>query len=288
MKYFLIHVPFCLALLFSCHSSNQKTEGGETIAATVDTLAIVEDNPSAEAPVERVEVIGKHLYKGTINNNIEIKLTLTFDNDVIYGNVVYKKSGKPITLIGYRDDENNIYLNEFYQSKEITGIYSGKISSVDSISGDWYGGNYEVGKAFVIHRTEALSLDVAEFKEDFTGNYAYHYAVENGANGSMSIEVKDDSISYSFDCTTSGPAFNIASLMATSKLNKNHVKYSDQNENGRCAFEIYFVPGGAFVRHTGLGFECGFGMNAQLGGCYFKEDNVKPDWAEIEKEYSGR
>jgi hypothetical protein len=290
MKCFFYFFTFCSSVLFSCQRSDQKSETLDSLNVTIDTIAVPETNSNdgPEPIVPRVEMKGTSVWQGTISNKTEMTLTLTFSKDVVYGNVVYKKSGKPILLIGYRDDQNNFSVNEYYGSKEVTGIYSGAIRSKDSISGYWYGGNYEEGQKFTISRKETTSDTAPEFKEDFTGNYAFHYAGENGAFGSMAVGLKGDSVTYSFDCATSGPGFNLASIMATSKLENNYAKYSEKNEYGLCEFEIFFVPGVDLVRHADGGWECGFGHNASVSGCYFKENNIQPDFDKISKELFGR
>jgi hypothetical protein len=292
MKHFLNLLPLCFILLLSCKSSNQKTEGGDSLAVMKDTLVLSENhsnaNPDPSAP--RVEMKGVSVWEGTINNKTEMVLTLTFDNDVVYGKVVYKKSGIPIMVIGYRDSQNNFRLQEYYHSNAITGIYSGLISSVGLISGDWYGGkdNYEKALDFKIKRKEIISESVPEFKEEITGAYGYKFNGDNGAMGDLLAGVKGDSVIFSFLCVTPGPAFNIANMMDTSKLEKNHTKYKNKDENGLCEFDIFFVPGGAVIQHANGGYQCGFGLNASVDGIYFKEDNKQPDFEKMARDLYGR
>jgi hypothetical protein len=288
MKYFLNFLLFCFTLLFSCQSSNQKSEAGDSLAVVIDTLAVAESNSndSPESSASRVDIKGVSVWEGTIDNKIEVTLTLTFDKDVIYGNVVYKKSGKPITVIGYRDGQSSFMLREFYKSNAITGSYSGSVISDGLISGRWYGGSKELD--FEIKRKEIINESVPKFKEDITGTYGYKFDGENGGAGEFSAGAKGDSVIYSFSCVTSGPAFNIASMMAVSKLENNYVKYKNKDENGLCEFDIFFIPDGAVVLHSNEGYECGFGLNASVQGIYFKEDNKQPDFEKMEKELYGR
>lgn len=273
-----------LIILTSCNSTHETTSG-------TDSISTVENKKIADHEIASpITIKGTSTWEGTINNKIHVSVSLTIDDVVVYGNVIYKKSGKPIMLLGYKDGKNNITLHEYYHSGDITGVYFGTIDNDSSITGTWYSGKYDLEReeksknfALKLESVETTSVDLND--ENITGSYEFRYGGDNGASGSIDVGVRDDSVVCSFACVGHGPGFNIAQTMVAAKLVDNHfVTEYMEGEEGLCKFEVFFMPGGAFVRHFKNGYDCGFGYNATLHGIYYKVNDSMPDFEKIKKE----
>ena len=67
--------------------------------------------------------LSQKTYEGFINK-FPISLTLTFDANLVYGTLLYKRVGQPIKVIGSLEGDE-FSLNEFGEKTEITGLYFG-------------------------------------------------------------------------------------------------------------------------------------------------------------------
>src|SRR5690349_5290606 len=76
-------------------------------------------------------------YAGTINNSLDIQMSLQRDGNNLTGNYFYKKIGRSIKLTGTIDNQN-VVINEFDEKGTNTGTFTGTISKDgNEIKGSW-------------------------------------------------------------------------------------------------------------------------------------------------------
>ncbi len=211
-------------------------------------------------------------YEGLINNKIPVNLSLTFDANLIYGTLTYKRVGQPIKIIGTIENDN-VLLHEFADKADITGIYYGTKKG-DEISGSW---SSPSGKEmnFSIKKTEATQVEKPETKS-VTGSYAYSFG-KDGGSGNMYVRQTDkDKIIVEIQAVKGLPSYNQAVIAKnTLKLVRNEAIY-ESKEFGKCLLKISFFEGGANIIYLDGGYECGFGNGASVVGNYLKFDSKAP------------
>jgi hypothetical protein len=219
-------------------------------------------------------------YTGTIGGKIEAKVTMRRLYGVARGTITYKKSGKPITLIGRMEEDSEgsgtFFMREFQPDGLVTGVLSGSLKD-GSLTGNWYGTGD--GKELSLNLADTgEEPDGSEWPYDVKGSvagkYGYHYPGDKegnpGAEGVLTVKQNGDKITYTFDCVTGGPGYNMAMMEDTEgTLEGNEVRFSS-TEYGDCAFVIRFFDGFAVVEHEDGKYECGFGHNASVEGEFVK------------------
>jgi hypothetical protein len=236
------------------------------ILLTINTLAFSQN-------------LSQKVFEGTINGKIQVILTLNFDENVVFGNVVYKKKGLPITVIGSMT-EGNYFLNELMPDGSVTGVYSATPNG-DNLTGTWFPATTN-GKELTLKLKKTAEQNVQQKAIfDVTGTYGYQFG-KAGASGDLRVQqIGKDKIAVSFLCVTSSPAYNQAILNKTMlKLVGNKAIYSSA-EFGNCKFVITFFENGAEIDYLENGYECGFGHNASTAGNYFKTNSNVPKFEKI-------
>lgn len=80
---------------------------------------------------------GYYDYKGSINQNLLIQMSLyQLDKDIL-GTYFYEKERKELKLKG-KTDGKNIILYEYDDTDKNTGIFQGTMTTVDKIEGSWF------------------------------------------------------------------------------------------------------------------------------------------------------
>ena len=216
------------------------------------------------------------VFDGTLNKKIPVIITLTFDNKVVFGNVVYKKKGIPINLIGRIDSDNTMFFNELLKDGHATGAYS--VTLKDGImKGSWY----EVGKI----NGKELSVSLEKVSEttvpknsipDVTGTYSYFYG-NDGGSGSLDVQqIGKNKVAIAFNCVRGTPSYNMATIdKSIIELSGNQAVYGS-TEYGKCKFRITFLQNGVNVEYVPDSNECGFGNEATVSGNYIKINSLKP------------
>jgi len=224
------------------------------------------------SPVFAQTKLSQQTYEGFINGKISILMTLTFDDNLIYGTMIYKVVKQPIKLVGSLEN-GNILLHEFDDKTDVTGIYYGKKNG-DNISGFWSKPNSEKEMNFTLKKTAETQIDKAI--PNVTGTYAYGFGKEAGT-GSMYInQLAKDKIMVEMQAIRGAPSYNQAVIEKTTlKLTSNQAIY-ENNEFGKCKLKIIFFEGGATIVYVGEAFECGFGNAATVAGNYLKYDSKVP------------
>ncbi len=211
-------------------------------------------------------------YDGFINKKIAINMSLTFDGNLVYGTLTYKKVGQAIKVIG-RLENQTFLLHEFATKAEITGIYYGE-KKEDEISGSW---SSPSGKEmlFSIKKTATTPIEKLEIKS-VTGTYAYSFG-KDAATGSLYVQQVDkDKIIVEMQAVKGPPSYNQAIIEKTTlKLIKNEAIY-ENNEFGKCQLKISFFEGGANIIYLNEAYNCGFGNAASVIGNYIKFNAKAP------------
>ena len=221
--------------------------------------------------------LSQQTYDGFINGKIPISLLLTFDANLVYGTLTYKKVGQPIKIIGTIEKEN-ILLHEFATKADITGIYYG-IKKDDEIKGSW---TSPTGKelSFNIQKTTITQIDKLENKS-VTGSYVYSFGKDGGTGNLYVQQVGKDKIIIEIQAVKGPPSYNQAIIEKTSlKLLKNEAIY-ENNEYGKCKLKLSFFEGGANIIYLNEAYECGFGNGASVIGNYLKFDNKAPKFEQF-------
>ncbi|MDZ7897441.1 MAG: hypothetical protein U5N85_05360 [Arcicella sp.] len=226
------------------------------------------------------QTISQKVFEGSINSKIPIILTLNFSGETVYGNVVYKKKGIPISVIGGISD-NNLFLYELMPNGIITGIYSAVLKQ-NKIMGTWSVPKQDSkGTALSLIKTKEQNVSKKSLK-DVTGSYKYSFGEENAMGNLYVQQIGGNKIAISFDNIMDPPGYNGASISKTVlKLANNQAIY-ESNEFGKCKFIITFLEGGATVYYEGNSFDCGFGHNAYVSGSYIKVSSQKPKFETLE------
>jgi hypothetical protein len=217
-------------------------------------------------------LVTKTNLSGKIDGKIEASLELYQADDVIRGTITYKKSGKPILVLGNAGENGTIFLREFLPDGKISGGMSGELDD-KKFSGSWYGND----KDLKLEMNVTNQMEDVEWPFDVSGSvageYAYHYPEEStgdpGAAGTLKVKQSGNKITFSFDCVNGPPAYSIATVEDTEAVldgNRVDVKLSGLD----CAFSIQFFKGFAIVHQKNGYIQCEFGNGAGIEGQYVK------------------
>jgi len=98
---------------------------------------------------------GYYDYKGTINNNIPIQMSIyPLEKDIV-GTYYYEQHGNEIRLQG-KSGEKNIVLYEYDEMGKNTGIFQGTMLSVDKIEGTWISSDNKMRYPFVLSLVSSI------------------------------------------------------------------------------------------------------------------------------------
>lgn len=216
--------------------------------------------------------LSKETFDGLINNKIPILMTLTFDDNLIYGTLVYKRVGQAIKVVGSLEN-GNVLLHEFDSKTEVTGIYYGTKKG-DEITGFWSKPNSEKEMSFNLKKASEIKIESAPINT--TGTYNYSFGKEAGTGSLYVNQISKDKIIVEMQALRGAPSYNQAIIEKTTlKLNGNQALY-ENNEFGKCKLKIIFFEGGATIVYQDEAFECGFGNAATVAGNYLKYDSKVP------------
>ncbi len=211
-------------------------------------------------------------YEGFINNKIPINLELTFDGNLVYGTLTYKKVGQPIKVIGTLEQEN-VLLHEFATKADITGVFYG-IKKGHEINGSW---SSPSGKemSFNLKNTAVTPFDKPTNKSA-TGSYAYSFG-KDGATGNLYVQqIGKDKVIVEMQAVKGPPSYNQAIIEKTSLKLVNNEAFYENKEFGKCKLKISFFEGGANIIYLDDAYDCGFGNAASVVGNYLKFDSKAP------------
>jgi hypothetical protein len=215
--------------------------------------------------------LSQHTYEGLINK-FPISLSLTFDANLVYGTLVYKRVGQPIKVIGSLEGDE-FSLHEFGEKTEITGLYYGTKKG-DEISGTWSSPNGKEMK-FSVKKTASIEIEKLELRS-VSGSYAYSFGKDGGTGNMYVQQLAKDKIVLEIQAVKGPPSYNQAFIEKTSlKLVRNEAIY-ENNKFGKCLIKLSFFEGGANIIYLNEAYDCGFGNGASVVGKYFKFDSKAP------------
>jgi hypothetical protein len=269
MKYFFCSILFVsLGLISGCSSDIKKEEVSKK--DTIQTTVI--EQPVNTEPVSNASLGSFSFWKGTMNpKNIQLTLWLSQKGNLLTGEVVYSKSGKPIKVAGRKNGEYyTIY--EFDKAGNVTGVYSLQTAK-DSLNGTWYSPQNK--KSYDFKSSKAVSgrrINVDSLfkpKPAPPGNYRYSFG-ENGSGVFTCEDVLQDRVHLELNAVTAAPAYNIASVDDTISfdLSSGATVLEYQTNEGACRFNITFFDNFASIDYVDDKADCEFGNNAHPVGIY--------------------
>lgn len=257
--------PILLLLLFlvSCQPKEEKK------TTTIDVKETITEIESKSEEKNKKETF----WKGYINKTIPIYLHYQIENKIAVGEIIYlnTKEKLPIKVIG-SITEGYFRLLEFEPSGNITGIISGKISSENHFTGDWFSpkNNKSFTLDLTIKDTSVLSPNIIADTEEMFGKYHYQYS-EEGYQGDFTIaKVNDNKAAFEIFSVTNEPARNIADVAKdTIEITSNSFIYNIANSED-CEFEVTFYKDFVAIHYTKEYCTSQFGHNATVEGIFLK------------------
>ncbi|MPR34958.1 hypothetical protein [Salmonirosea aquatica] len=217
-------------------------------------------------------------YEGTINTKIPIILTLTQDGEALFGTVVYKKKGIPITVVGSLT-AGNLFLHELMRNGEVTGLYSLEPKGT-GWTGTWSAPQRDA-KDFTVALKETAKTSVpAKLLPNLTGTYYYAFGKEEGSGELKVVQASPTKITIAVSAVTGGPAYNIATLEKTTLALKSNKAVYENDDFGKCKLLFTFGENTVRVDYLDGAYDCGFGHNASAAGSYVRINARKPEFEE--------
>ena len=220
----------------------------------------------------------KSTYEGSLDGKVPIVLTLTQDGSTLFGTVVYKKTGTPITIVGNITD-GSMFLHELANDGGVTGMYT-----LDPEGKGWtgsWGDMKREGKDYEVALRETAKSTVPPKKlPDLTGTYAYRYPEDGGAGQIKVLQTTSGEITIDVDAVRGGPSYNMARIeKIVIPLNGNKAIY-ENDEYGKCKLQFTFGENVLEVDYLDEAYECGFGHGASAAGSYIRVNAEKPAFEE--------
>ncbi|MCB2294312.1 hypothetical protein LGK95_12405 [Clostridium algoriphilum] len=160
------------------NSKQEQTKSVNTVQSDKDTISkafssLLESIDINKSLFEK----GYYDYKGTINNNIKIQMSIYKQDKEIVGTYFYEKQGKEIKLKG-KSDEKDIILYEYDAAGKNTGIFMGTMKTVDKIEGKWVSADNKTSYPFTLTLKSNIVADV----------YGKRYAVALNTKSDKEVE----------------------------------------------------------------------------------------------------
>lgn len=213
------------------------------------------------------------VYEGSIMAKIPIILTLTQDGSALFGTVVYKKKGIPITVVG-GISEGSLYLHELMNNGDVTGIYSLEVKGSE-LTGIWTAPKANAKELKTILKEVSKKTIPAKPLADLTGTYTYSFGEEEGS-GELLVQQSGTKLFMALSTVTGGPAYNQAFIDKTPILLKGNKAIYSSTEFGTCKIQFTFSQNAVRVDYLNDAFDCGFGARASASGSYIRTSSSKP------------
>ncbi len=248
-----------------------------TATAPIANEAIVDDDAvtartgnDQSLPATAEESGWAATYAGKLDGKLDASLDLYGLGDVVRGTITYKKSGKPIMVLGSFRTDGTFFLREYQPDGNVTGVISGTEKSKKLI-GSWYapGTDKELKLDFdVVTVQEEGTVTWPYSAKGISGEYGYHFGKE-GPSGVLIAKQVGDKVRFSIDCVTGAPGHNMAMVdAAEAPLIETGLHYKVPELD--CEFQIQFFDGFAVVTFVDEKYDCEFGHNASIEGEFVK------------------
>jgi hypothetical protein len=217
-------------------------------------------------------------YEGTINAKIPIVLTVLPDGEAVFGTVVYKKKGVPITVVGNLT-EGNLFLQELMPDGTATGIYSLE-SKGTGWTGSWSAPKRDARELAVVLKETTKTTVPTKPLPNLTGTYSYSFGEEGGSGGLEVLQTSPTKITIAVEAITGAPSYNMASIEKTTLILKGNKAEYKNDDFGQCRLLFTFWENTVRVDYLDGAYECGFGHNASASGSYVRINASKPTFEE--------
>ncbi|TDB68771.1 hypothetical protein [Arundinibacter roseus] len=215
-------------------------------------------------------------FEGTIMGKIPITLTLSEDGDAIFGTLIYKKKGIPITVIGSKYD-GTYFLKEHMPNGEVTGVFS--ISPKGTgLEGIWSAPKRDAKELKVSLKQTSRNTVASKPLPDLTGTYYYSFGAEDGSGELKVQQAGPGKLVIALSAVTGGPSFHIADLEKTTISLKGNKAIYENKEFGACKLLFTFGKNSVQIDYLDDAYECGFGARASAAGSYVRIKASKPDF----------
>ena len=159
-------------------SQQEKPKSENTVQSVKDTSSKVDSSLLKNIDETKSQFKkGYYDYKGTINNNIAVQMSIYKLDKEIVGTYFYEKQGKEIKLKG-KSGGKNIILYEYDATGKNTGIFKGSMNTVDKIEGTWISADNKIRYPFTL----ALKSNIA------ADEYGKRYAVALNTKSDRDVE----------------------------------------------------------------------------------------------------
>lgn len=254
---------FLLALLLSC-GDNAETSTNEiqNIKDSIETQENIETEVS--------EDFEELAFDGQLNGKYPIFMQLNKVGASIYGEMLYKKIGVPISVSG-SESNGKWTLSERGENDEITGVYEGSFRN-KTFKGTW--ANPKNGKSMPFTLSvsnETINKYKNEKVSDKNAIIARKYS--DGVSTFTFEKVSETEYLFSFFGTwTYNETTHTGELEDVAIWKDGKLYYHGQQKDGleNCSFIATFKGDKMFVESESNDIDCGFGANVNLGTEYTK------------------
>ncbi len=217
-------------------------------------------------------------YEGTINAKIPIVLTVLPDGEAVFGTVVYKKKGVPITLVGSLT-EGNLFLQELMPDGAVTGIYSLEPKE-SGWTGSWSVPKRDAKELAVVLKETTKTTAPTKLLPNLTGTYVYSFGEEAGSGELKAMHTSPTKITIAVEAISGAPSYNMATIEKTTLTLKGNTALYTNEEFGKCRLLFTFGENTVRVDYVDGAYACGFGHNASASGSYVRINASKPTFEE--------
>ncbi|MGH4050309.1 MAG: hypothetical protein ACREVX_03000 [Clostridium sp.] len=191
-------------------SSEQKTSNSENVDQSVKDTDIKVDASLLKNINETKSIFekGYYDYAGTINNNIDIQMSIYKSGKELLGTYFYESQKKEIKLKG-KSGGKDIVLYEYDAIGKNIGIFQGTMNTVDKIEGTWISADNkthypftlslksnvaaeEYGKRYAVALNTKADQDVENFAGEIQNYIVYDNKEQLAAKIKYPINVKID------------------------------------------------------------------------------------------------
>jgi hypothetical protein len=209
----------------------------------------------------------RYTYEVTIGKKTEAEFWLTEVDNVVFGEIRYKKGKKPIPLRG-EQLKGRYRVLEFDSTGMISGVITGDLTRFRG-NVEWFSPQTRTVLPIRLRVKQKTTLpESLRPRLGFTeGVYTFQYGTDDYV-GHLSVERSGkDSVVLEINNVTGEPSHNLATIDPVKVLiQNNEIIYSI---NVECEFRIRFFNSVAIVNYVNGKSRCGFGMNASVDGIYW-------------------